>query len=195
MPGTEFPGGVGELQSEGIMKRKMGLLVGVVVTLVAAGLVQSAAAQVRVGTVDVQRVRKENAAFKAALKDIDEMSAGFEKKRDSQRAALDSLGQELQQASDRNLAATVDRLRREMTEKSQDFQKFMDETFGNQGIIDSHSSELLTPLYNNLADAAKTVAKAKGLDLVLDLEQINPLFASDTLDVTDAVLAELAKMR
>jgi len=152
-------------------------------------------AEIRVGTVDLDRVRKESPAFKSALKEVDDMVADFEKRRDRKREELDSLSQELQQAGDRNLSATVDRMRRELAEKSQAFQTFMEETFGTKGIVETHSSELLTPLYQNLAEAAKSVAKVQGLDLILDLEQINPLFASDQLDVTDAVLAELAKIR
>ena len=71
----------------------------------------------------------------------------------------------------------------------------MQETFGDDGIIEKNSAEQLTPLYDKLADAAKSVAKAKGLDLILDLETVNPLFAADRLDVTDDVLAEFAKLR
>jgi len=81
-----------------------------------------------------------------------------------------------------------------LQEKSQEFQKFMEETFGTGGIIEANSEEKLAPLYQKLTIATKTVATAKGLDLVLDLEQVTPLYASDGLDVTTDVLAELAKL-
>ncbi|MEW5701580.1 MAG: OmpH family outer membrane protein [Candidatus Zixiibacteriota bacterium] len=166
-----------------------------VTVMVALTGARPALAQVHVGTVDVERVRKDSPAFKSALKEIDDMVADFEKRRDRKRAELDSLSQELQEATDRNLSATVDRYRRALTEKSREFGTFMDETFGTNGIIETHSSELMTPLYQKLAEAAKVVAQAQKLDLILDLEQINPLFTSDQLDVTDAVLVELAKLR
>jgi Skp family chaperone for outer membrane proteins len=82
-----------------------------------------------------------------------------------------------------------------LQDKSQAFQQFMQETFGQDGIIEKNSSELLKPLYEKLAETAKVVAKARGLDLILDLEQVNPLFASDRLDVTGAILAEMAKQQ
>jgi len=64
-----------------------------------------------------------------------------------------------------------------------------------EGIIETKSAELLEPIYAKLADAAKSVAKAQSLDIILDLEQVNPLFVSESLDVTEAVLAEMAKLR
>jgi Skp family chaperone for outer membrane proteins len=69
----------------------------------------------------------------------------------------------------------------------------MQETFGQDGIIESKSAERLAPLYEKLTVAADKVAKEMGLDLILDLEQTNPLFVSDRLDVTDEVLAEFKK--
>ena len=71
----------------------------------------------------------------------------------------------------------------------------IEETFGTDGTIETKSSDLLAPLYADLAEAGESVAQAMGLDLILDLEQINPLFSSADLDVTEAVLAEFLKMR
>lgn len=164
--------------------------------LAAAMLVSTAtAAGTAVGTVDVQRVRKENPEFKAAQKQIDDMVADFERQRDQKQAELQQLSQQMQDAQNQNIPASVDRLRQEVSDKSQAYQKFMEESFGSEGIIESKSSELLAPIYTKLADAAKTVAKNRTLDLILDLEQVNPLFSSDSLDVTDDVLTELAKLR
>lgn len=152
-------------------------------------------AQTKVGTVDVQRVRKDNPEFKAALKEIDDMVADFEGRRDRKQTELQQLATDMQTAQEQNVPASVDRLRNELQSKSQEFQTFLQETFGDDGIIETKSAELLEPVYAKLSDAAKAVAKAQSLDLILDLEQVNPLFVSDTLDVTDAVLTELGNLR
>lgn len=169
-----------------------GLALMLVTVLAIAG---TATAQVKVGTVDIQRVRDEDPSFKKALSEIDDMVSEFEKRRDRQQSELQGIAEDLQDAQQRGLDASAERLQNELQEKSADFQKFMQETFGDSGIIETNSAEQLTPLYDKLADAAKTVAKAKGLDLILDLETVNPLFAADRLDVTDDVLAEFAKLR
>jgi len=158
-------------------------------------IASTASAQVKVGTVDIQRVRSEDPSFKKALADIDDMVSEFEKRRDRQQADLQGIADDLRDAQQRGLDASAERLQNELQEKSADFQKFMQETFGDSGIIETNSAEQLTPLYDKLADAAKNVAKAKGLDLILDLETVNPLYADDRLDVTDDVLAEFAKLR
>jgi Skp family chaperone for outer membrane proteins len=153
-----------------------------------------ASAQVQVGTVDLERIRTESPEFKRALADIDVMVSKFEKDRDAKKAELDKMASDLQDAETRGFRSTSDNMHAQLQEKSQAFQQFMQETFGQDGIIDKNSAEQLKPLYEKLANAAKAVAKAKGLDLILDLEQVNPLYASDRLDVTDSVLAEMAKL-
>lgn len=158
-------------------------------------IASSATAQVKIGTVDLQRVRSEDPSFKKALADIDGMVSEFEKRRDRQQAELQSLAQDLQDAQQRGTGGSTERLQSELQQKSADFQKFMTETFGDSGIVETNSSEQLAPLYDKLAAAAKSIAKVQGLDLILDLETVNPLFADDRLDVTDAVLAEFAKLR
>ena len=151
-------------------------------------------AQVKVGTVDVQRVRDENSDFKKALNEINDMVKEFEQRRDRQADELQKLSEDLQDAQQRGLQGSAQSLQNELQSKSGDFQQFMQETFGDSGIIENKSAELLTPLYTKLADAAKVVAKDKGLDLILDLEQVNPLFSSDALDVTDDILKEFEKL-
>jgi|GEM_PF-1740709 len=163
--------------------------------LIAVALPSLSTAQVKIATVDVQKIRDGAPRFKQALAEIDDMVADFEAQRDQKRTGMDGLAQSMQEATDRNQASTVERLRREMTAQSQDYQAFMDETFGTDGIIESKSSELLAPLYDDLAEAAKTVAKTQGLDLILDLEQVNPLYSNNALDVTQSVLDEFLKFR
>lgn len=174
---------------------KSTILSTILAVLVLSGSAADAAAQSKVGTVDVQRVRKDNAEFKAALKEIDDMVVDFERRRDQRQLELQELAEDMQLAQEQNVSASVDRMRAELQAESQDYQTFMEETFGEAGIIETKSSELLAPIYTKLADAAKSVAKSQTLDIILDLEQVNPLFVSESLDVTDAVLAEMAKMR
>jgi Skp family chaperone for outer membrane proteins len=170
-------------------------LLTIVALAAVTGIASVSWAQMQVGTVDLQRIRTESPEFKKALAQIDEMVSTFEKQRDGQKSELDKLAADLQDTESRGFKGTADRLRAEIQEKSQSFQQFMQETFGQDGIIEKNSAEGLKPMYEKLAEAAKSVAKTKGLDLILDLEQVNPLFASDRLDVTDAVLAEMAKSR
>lgn len=170
------------------------LLMGCLIASLVAGAAV-AQAEVNVGTVDLTKVRDNSPRFKQAFKEIDEMVADFEGRRDRKREKLDDLTEEMEEASRRNDRTTLDRRRREMADKGTDFQQFMEETFGTDGIIENKSSELLAPLYADLAEAGKKVAKSMGLDLILDLEQLNPLFADDNLDVTDAILEQFLKMR
>lgn len=165
------------------------------ITVAFTGIAADAAAQVKVGTVDLQRIRKESPEFKKALAEIDDVVGKFEKQRDDQKRELDRLAAQLRDAEQRGFKSSADKQRTGLQEKSQAFQQFMQETFGTGGIIEKNSSERLKPLYDKLAAAAKAVAHSQSLDLILDLEQVNPLFASDRLDVTDSMLAEMNSLR
>ncbi len=175
------------------MKTKWYVLTVAVMTaalMAGAGVTQ---AQVKIGTVDIQQIRDESPKFKDALSDIDDMVEDFERRRDRQADELDELSADLQDAEQRGLQGSAERLRSELQTKSQEFQQFMQETFGQGGIIETKSEELLAPLYDKLTVAAEKVAESMDLDLILDMEQTNPLFASDALDVTDEVLTEFNK--
>lgn len=171
------------------------IIVGLALALIAApALASDAAAQVKMGTVDLQRVRSESPEFRKALDEIDKMVDEFERRRDRQRQELEELAEDLRDAQKRGLQGSIERLQNELQEKSMDFQKFMEETFGTDGIIETNSAEQLTPLYDKLAKASEAAAERMDLDIILDLETVNPLFASDRLDVTDLVLEEFAKL-
>jgi len=174
---------------------KKTVLTTILAALILIGVDATADAQTKVGTVDVQRVRKDNMEFKAALKEIDDMVVDFERRRDQRQQELQDLAEDMQMAQEQNVSASVDRMRNELQVKSEDYQTFMEETFGESGIIETKSAELLAPIYTKLADAAKAVAKTEALDLIIDLEQVNPLFVSESLDVTEDVLVEMAKLR
>ena len=162
------------------------------VMLLTAG---NAGAQVQIGTVDLQRVRNESPEFKRALSEIDAMVKDFERRGDRQRQELEELSEDFRDAQRRGLTGSSERLQNELQEKSAKYQEFMEEAFGTDGIVETNSAEQLTPLYDKLAEAAENVGKRKGLDLILDLETVNPLFADDRLDVTDDVLEEFAKLK
>lgn len=172
---------------------KLGLAVAITVGMICAAT--PAAAQIAAGTVDVEKIRGKSDRFQQVFEEIDDMVADFERRRDKKRDELDGLAQELQQNSERESRSSMSRMQRSMAEKSRNFQEFMEETFGTDGIIEAKSAELLAPLYDDLAEAAKKVARSEGLDLIIDIETLNPLYASDDLDVTDLVLKEFVRMR
>ena len=100
----------------------------------------------------------------------------------------------LQQAQSERQRDVAERLGPQMSEKSQKYQEFMGETFGPGGIIESHTDEIMEPLYDKLEQACRKVGKQLQIPLILDLQTVGPLYMADTLDLTDEVLAELKKI-
>ena len=84
---------------------------------------------------------------------------------------------------------------RRLGEKSHEYQQFMAETFGPDGIIETNTSEIMDPLYDKLEQACRKVGERLKISLVLDRESVGPLYAADSLDITDEVLIELKRIR
>ena len=157
-------------------------------------LAAAVTAEVIVGFVDIDRIGSEEPRFVKAQKEIDEMVAQFERDRERSEKDMQELSERLQQAQAERRRDVAERLGPQMSEKSQKYQEFMGETFGPGGIIESHTDEIMEPLYDKLEQACRKVGKQLQIPLILDLQTVGPLYMADTLDLTDEVLAELKKI-
>jgi len=147
-----------------------------------------------VGLVDTDRIMDTEQRFIQAQREIDEMVDQFEGDRQKFEDELQDLSERLQRAQENNRESTLEMYQRRLGEKSQEYQQFMAETFGPDGIIETNTSEIMDPLYDKLEEACKNVGEKSGIPLILDRGSLGPLYAADSLDITDEVLAELKKI-
>jgi outer membrane protein len=154
-----------------------------------------AAAEMPVGLVDAERIMDEEPRFIQAQKEIDEMVDQFEGDRQKFEDELQDLSDRLQRAQENRRESSVEMYQRRLGEKSQEYQQFMAETFGPDGIIETNTSEIMDPLYDKLEQACRKVGERLKIPLVLDRESVGPLYAADSLDITDEVLIELKRIR
>lgn len=151
-----------------------------------------------VGVVDVERVLGDYTAFQAALEkvrgsvahveeEIQKMQASIEKIVTDGRAAETKAKNPA--ASDEARAeaqAEVTALQQQLQEAQQQFQQFRQQA---QALAQRGQQEELAPLQETAIEAVKTVAADKGIDLVLPKKSL--IFSSDSLEISDAVIAVL----
>ncbi len=168
-------------------------LVSVVVLVLA--LTATGAAQTVIGLVDVNKIVEKDQRFVRAQKEIDVMVARFEGEREDKEKELQELSELMQSAQQDGRDTQVEMYRRRLQEKSRIYQEFMTETFGEDGIIPKNTDETMGPLFDKLEEASGNVGRRLGIDLVLDIGSLGPLYYAETLDITDEVLAEFKTIR
>ncbi len=165
-----------------------------VVTALLLAVSVPATAQVPIGLIDMDRIFEEESRFARAQGEIDDMVAQFEREREEWEKDLRDLSERIQQVRESRRDSEIEMYTRRMAEKSQEYQRFMEETFGPEGIIEKNSNEIMEPLYEKLESACEKVGEAQGIPLIVDQDNLGVWYAADTLDVTTAVLDELKRI-
>lgn len=171
-------------------------------TIVTASVLMTAALVAQktpvVGTVDVQRVLNDYSAFQTAVEKIRGSVAPVEeeiKKMQENIQQIITEGREAETmaknpaASESAVAeaqAKVAELQQKLQQENVKLQQFRQQA---QQLAQKGQQEDLAPLQEKAVEAVSTVAKDKGIDLVL--AKNNVIFAADTLEITDAVIAVL----
>lgn len=164
--------------------------------VITAGLVAQKAPVV--GTVDVQRVLNDYTVFQSAVEKIRGSVAPVEdeiRKMQENIQQIITAGREAETmaknpaASDSAKAdaqAKVNELQQQLQQEQMKMNQFRQQA---QQLAQKGQKEELAPLQEKAVEAVSTVAKDKGIDLVL--AKNNVIFSDDSLEITDAVIAIL----
>ncbi len=151
----------------------------------------SLAQDIRIGYIDSIRIFKENRETQEAERqyrqDVDRWTA--EKRRREQEIL--KLREELQAQSLMLSEEKKQEKQLELERLTQDYERFMDETFGDDGLAARRNKELTQPIVEKINRILEEIAKERGLVLVFDLANANLVYADKSLDLTDVVLTRL----
>ena len=172
------------------------------ITILSAAVLLSAPAFAQkapiTATVNVQQVLNEYTAFQTAVQKIRGSVAPVEeeiKKMQDNIQQIITEGREAETmasnpaASESAIAdaqSKVANLQRQLQEENMKLQQFRQQA---QQLAQKGQQEDLAPLQEKAVEAVSQVAKDKGIDLVLAKK--NVIFAADSLDITEAVIAVL----
>jgi outer membrane protein len=83
----------------------------------------------------------------------------------------------------------------ELDRKMQEYQQFMDETFGDEGVAARRNKELTQPIVDKINNILEDIGKEQGYTIIFDVANANIVYANKALDLTDAVLAKLNELQ
>jgi outer membrane protein len=81
--------------------------------------------------------------------------------------------------------------RLELDRQMQEYQRFMQETFGDDGLAAKRNKELTQPIVDKINKILEDLAKERGLMMVFDVANADIVYADKSLDLTEAVVAIL----
>jgi len=151
------------------------------------------AQQLKIGYVDVMRLKKE-------YKEYVEAEAKFEKQMAIWQAKADSMQKEMQKLSDKlekqSLMLTEqakNEIREKLLVKQNEYQMFINQVMGPDGEAAKKEYELSRPLIEKINTVIKLIALKGNYAYILDSTAGSVLYADEKYDLTDKVLAELNK--
>lgn len=177
------------------MVRKLvaGMLVGM--ALVATGAISALAQDIKIGYIDSIKIFAENKETQEAerlyRKDVDQWEA--QKQRMEQE--LMRLGEELNAQSAMLSEEKKAERRLEVQRKSDEYKRFMEETFGDNGLAARRNKELTQPIVDKINRVVEKIAVDQGYTMVFDVANANIVYANKALDITDLVLTALSSQQ
>jgi outer membrane protein len=83
----------------------------------------------------------------------------------------------------------------ELDRKMAEYQQFMDETFGDEGLAARRNKELTQPIVEKINLILEDLGKEQGYSIIFDVANANIVYANKALDLTDVVLGKLREMQ
>jgi outer membrane protein len=151
------------------------------------------AQQLKIGYVDVVRLKQDYSEFREA-------EAQFEKYMAVLQARADSMQLEMQQMMDRlekqDLMLTEqakNEIRNNLLEKQNEYQSFVNRVMGTEGEAAQKEFELSKPIIEKINTVIKLIALKGNYAYILDSTAGTVLYGDEKYDITEQVLAELNK--
>ncbi|MDP2176692.1 MAG: OmpH family outer membrane protein [Bacteroidota bacterium] len=144
------------------------------------------------GYVDTDYILGQLTEYKAAQKQLNEISQKWESEIQTMKDAIDKLYKDYK--SEEILLSPSQRKEREdaIVEKENKLREFEQEKFGVNGELFKKRQELIKPIQSKISDAILKVAKKNGLDFIFDKSaNMNILYSNPKFDRSDDVLDEL----
>ena len=166
-------------------------------SLLAAALVSMGIApaiaqdEIQIGYIDSQRIFAE-------YKETQDAERIYQKEVDQWKAQAQAMEQEIVRMQDelraQSLMLSEEKQREKkltLDKKLEDYQRFMAETFGDDGIAANRNRELTQPIVEKINRILEGMAEERGLAVVFDIANANIVYAKKEFDLTQAVLDKL----
>ena len=175
-----------------MLKKTLGIIA--LTAMFMAGVAGVAAAQdIKLGYIDSQRIFLE-------YKETQEAERLYKQEVEQWKAEAAAMEQEIVKLQDELRAQSLMLSEEKQREKKldydkklEDYQRFMADTFGEEGRAARRNKELTQPIVDKINRILEVMAEADGYSLVFDIANANIVYANKAFDLTALVLVELNK--
>jgi outer membrane protein len=151
------------------------------------------AQQLKIGYVDVVRLKQQYTEFQAAEAQFEKYMATLQAKADSMQAEMVELQNRLEKQDLMLTEQAKSDIREQLLVKQNEYQMFANETMGPEGEAAKKEFELSKPLIEKINTVIKLIALKGNYAFILDSTAGTVLYGDEKYDITDQVLAELNK--
>ena len=173
------------------MKSKVLVALCVAATYIAGGAISALAQSVKIGYIDSIKIFAENKETQEAERLYRHDVEQWEAQKARMEQELLRMGEELNAQSPMLSEEKKAERRLEMQRKSDEYKRFMEETFGDSGLAAKRNKELTQPIVDKINRIIEVIAKEQGLNMVFDVANANIVYADKGLDLTELVLTRL----
>jgi outer membrane protein len=166
--------------------KKIGLII------LGAILFAAGAQAQRYAIVDTKYILDKMPDYKQAQKNLDDISAQWQKEIDVKQSALDKIYKDYDAEQVMLSDALKKKRQDEIFVKEKEVRELQRKRFGFEGDLFKKRQELIKPIQDKVYNAIQKIAVAKQYDFILDKsEGITVIFADPKLDRSEDVLREL----
>jgi outer membrane protein len=153
----------------------------------------SMAQQLKIGYVDVIRLKQEYKEFRDAEVQFERYMAVLQAKADSMQANMQELADRLEKQDLMLTEQAKSDIREQLLVKQNEYQMFVNQVMGAEGEAAQREYELSKPVIEKINTAIKLIALKGDYSFILDSTAGTVLYGNDKFDITNQVLTELNK--
>ena len=176
------------------MLKKTTFVVISVVILSSLWMTAFAQDEIKIGYIDSQRIfaeyRETQEAEQVYKKEVDQWKAeAAAKEQDIAKLQEELRAQSLMLSEEKKREKQL-----ELDRKLEEYQQFVADTFGDDGVAARRNRELTQPIVDKINQILEQLSETEGYSLVFDIANANIVYAKKEFDLTDRVLEELNKV-
>ncbi|HCO11762.1 MAG TPA: molecular chaperone Skp [Desulfonauticus sp.] len=149
-----------------------------------------ALAETKIGVVDMQKVLSQSEPGQQALKQLKESTKGMQEDIEKQKKELQTLREELQKQS---LVLSQEAKQDKELEFRKKVRDYQDTVQAYQRKLKLEEQKLSEPIIQVLAQVIKEYAQKNNYTAIWDMRASGLLFATEKVDITNEIMAELNK--
>ena len=163
-------------------------------SIMALSVISLLAQEVKIGYIDSIKIFAE-------YKETQEAEQLYKKEVDTWKAQAAAMEQAIVKLQDelkaQSLMLSEEKQREkklELDQKMQEYQVFMQDTFGDDGLAAKRNKELTQPIVDKINEILERVGEEEGFAIIFDVANANIVWADKELDLTERVIEELNLM-